>query len=210
VLENELPTNAVQRIARRLLLGLCAALSIGIAGEAAVQLIDRPQPGISWANPAPVSVSGQTQANPVVDNAALAPDRMESIVQDAEQKNLSAASMLPMAAVDPSHSMPRRHVIWMEVTAYCPCTKCCGEQAAGITASGKSVRHNNGRFVAADTRLLPFGTELSIPGYHGGQAVPVLDRGGAIKGNRLDVYFPTHQQALNWGRQRLPVTVIEE
>ena len=98
----------------------------------------------------------------------------------------------------------------MEVTAYCPCTKCCGEQAAGITASGKTVRHNDGRFVAADTRLLPFGTELSIPGYHGGQAVPVLDRGGAIKGNRLDVYFPTHQEALNWGRQRLAVTVIEE
>lgn len=201
MLENGLPTNAVQRLARRLLLGLCAALFIGIAGEAVVQLIDRPQAGISWANP---------PLNSATDESALAPEHMESIVQEVEHKNLSAASMLPMAAVDPAGSAPRRHVIWMEVTAYCPCTKCCGEQAAGITASGKTVNHNNGRFVAADTRLLPFGTELSIPGYHSGQIVPVLDRGGAIKGNRLDVYFPTHQEALKWGRQRLPVTVVEE
>lgn len=200
MLENGLPTNAVQRIARRLLLGLCAALFIGIAGEATVQLIDRTHAGISWAGQPPVLAA---------DESTLIPEHMESIVQEAEHKNLSAASMLPMAAVD-SANTPRRHIIWMEVTAYCPCTKCCGEQAAGITASGKTVRHNNGRFVAADTRLLPFGTELSIPGYHGGQAVPVLDRGGAIKGNRLDVYFPTHQEALNWGRQRLPVTVVEE
>jgi 3D (Asp-Asp-Asp) domain-containing protein len=199
LLENGKPTNALQRLARRLLLGLCAALAIGIAGEAFIQLVDR-HAGISWA--------GQSVVSPT-DEPALAPEHMESIVQEADHKNLSAASMLPMAAVDSADS-PRRHIIWMEVTAYCPCTKCCGEQAAGITASGKTVGHNNGRFVAADTRLLPFGTQLSIPGYHGGQIVPVLDRGGAIKGNRLDVYFPTHQEALKWGRQRLPVTVIEE
>ena len=201
MLENGLPTNAVQRIARRLLLGLCAALFIGIAGEAIVQLIDRAHAGISWASQPPASAA---------DESALTTEHMETIVQEVEHKNLSAVSMLPMAAIDSSNSASGRHIIWMEVTAYCPCTKCCGEQAAGITASGKTVRHNDGRFVAADTRLLPFGTELSIPGYHGGQAVPVLDRGGAIKGNRLDVYFPTHQEALNWGRQRLAVTVIEE
>lgn len=199
MLENGTPTNAIQRLARRLLLGLCAALAIGIAGEAIVQLIDH-HAGVSWAN---------QPAIPAMDQPAVAPEQMESIIPEADHKILSGASMLPMAAVDSSNT-PRRHIIWMEVTAYCPCTKCCGEQAAGITASGKTVGHNNGRFVAADTRLLPFGTQLSIPGYHGGQIVPVLDRGGAIKGNRLDVYFPTHQEALKWGRQRLPVTVIEE
>ena len=98
--------------------------------------------------------------------------------------------------------------IMMEVTAYCPCKKCCGPDAAGITASGKLVSQNAGQFVAADARL-PFHTKLIIPGYAGGQPVPVLDRGGAIKGYKLDVFFPTHEQALQWGRRTLPVTLAD-
>jgi 3D (Asp-Asp-Asp) domain-containing protein len=94
----------------------------------------------------------------------------------------------------------------MEVTAYCPCPKCCGPDAQGITASGRTVDYNDGRFVAAD-RSLPFGTRISIPGYGDGQPVEVIDRGGAIKGDKLDVFFPTHDQALQWGRQKLLVTV---
>lgn len=109
-------------------------------------------------------------------------------------------------SIEPEHN--HRHV-WMEVTAYCPCQKCCGPSAAGITASGLPVTHNAGRFVAADTNVLPFGSLIRIPGYHADLPVPVIDRGGAIKGNKIDVYFPTHQEALEWGRQWLVVTVIE-
>jgi len=96
-------------------------------------------------------------------------------------------------------------VILMNVSAYCPCEKCCGEFADGITASGKPAE---GFLVAAPPNI-PFGTMLSIPGYNNGLPVPVLDRGGAIKGNKLDVFFPTHQEALNWGRQFLEVRVLE-
>ena len=110
------------------------------------------------------------------------------------------------APVAKQPSRPRK--ILMEVTAYCPCKKCCGKNARGVTASGFHVSHNDGLFVAADTTLLPFHTKLLIPGYGDGKAVPVLDRGGAIKGNRLDVFFPTHEQALKWGRRRVEVTVI--
>jgi 3D (Asp-Asp-Asp) domain-containing protein len=102
-------------------------------------------------------------------------------------------------------SAPR--VLKMEVTAYCPCKKCCGKNAHGVTASGLHVTHNAGLFVAADAALLPFHTKLLIPGYAKGKAVPVLDRGGAIKGNRLDVFFPTHEQALKWGRRTIDVTI---
>ena len=89
----------------------------------------------------------------------------------------------------------------MEVTAYCPCARCCGKFADRITASGQPVTANGGRFVAAPPEI-PFGTMLRIPGYG---TVPVLDQGGAIKGARLDVFFPTHQEALRWGRQRLEI-----
>ncbi len=98
----------------------------------------------------------------------------------------------------------------MLVTAYCPCRKCCGAHSDGVTASGKSVYANGSRFVAADTRLLGFHTRLSIPGYYGGAPVSVLDRGGKIKGRRLDVFFLSHKRATQWGARWLDVTVYQD
>lgn len=87
--------------------------------------------------------------------------------------------------------------LW-KVTAYCPCAKCCGEFADGFTASGELAV---GRIIAAPPEI-PFGTTIFIKGYGYGR---VQDRGGAIKGKRLDVLFPTHQQALEWGVKYLEI-----
>jgi len=95
----------------------------------------------------------------------------------------------------------------MLVTAYCPCSRCCGKHSDGKTACGKSIRANGSMFVAADTRLLPFGTRLGVPGYYHGVPVPVYDRGGRIKGRRLDLFFLSHAQAKRWGARWLDVTV---
>lgn len=97
--------------------------------------------------------------------------------------------------------------IWMTVTAYSPDERSCGEWADGFTATNTSVWTNGMSLVAADTRILPFGSLLTVPGYSNGEVVPVLDRGGAIKGHRLDVLYPTHEIALKWGVRRIPVTV---
>ncbi len=99
-------------------------------------------------------------------------------------------------------------IVLMEVTAYCPCVKCCGPRAKGVTASGVPVSYNGGEFVAADTEHFPFGTRLVIPGYGDEEVVEVVDRGGAIKGMKLDVYYPEHATAKRWGRQILPVRVL--
>ncbi len=104
---------------------------------------------------------------------------------------------------------PRYHTVRMCVTAYCPCRVCCGRDAKGVTASGKSVRANGAKFVAADTRLLPFNTKVCIPGYNSGAPVPVLDTGRAIKGNRLDVFFPSHSMARKWGSRWLTCRVYD-
>ena len=59
--------------------------------------------------------------------------------------------------------------------------------------------------IAADTKYYPFGTRMYIPGWGWGV---VEDRGGAIKGpNRIDLYFNSHSEALQWGRCKLPVTI---
>jgi 3D (Asp-Asp-Asp) domain-containing protein len=71
------------------------------------------------------------------------------------------------------------------------------------------VTWNGGKFVAADTNVLPFGTKIVVPGYNGSRPVPVADRGGAIQGRKLDLFFPSHSEALKWGRQTLTVTVLD-
>ena len=93
-------------------------------------------------------------------------------------------------------------VIEMNVSAYCPCEKCCGKWTDGITASGKPAK---GLIIAAPPQY-PFGTVMDVPGY--GRAV-VEDRGGAIRGNKIDLLFDTHQEALNFGRQKLEVKVYK-
>lgn len=97
----------------------------------------------------------------------------------------------------------------MTVTAYSPDARSCGEDADGQTATLHSVSTNNFRLVAADPKLLPYGSMLSVPGYADGTVVPVLDCGGAIKGRRLDVLYPTHERARQWGVQKLAVVVWE-
>lgn len=131
-----------------------------------------------------------------------------SVVKVAAPVELLHDAAPASAVIAPSTVEHKLRVIRMEVTAYCPCKKCCGENAQGLTASGHEISYNQSRFVAADTDLLPFGTKLMIPGY-GTTAVEVIDRGGAIKGHKLDVFFPTHEEALQWGRQWVDVTVVE-
>ncbi len=99
--------------------------------------------------------------------------------------------------------------MWMTVTAYSPDERSCGDSADGITSSLHSVWTNGMKLVAADSRILPLGSMITVPGYDDGNIVPVLDRGGAIKGHRLDVLYPTHEQARKWGVQRIKVVVWE-
>jgi 3D (Asp-Asp-Asp) domain-containing protein len=106
-----------------------------------------------------------------------------------------------------TQSNGKLRVTWLEVTAYCPCTKCCGPEANGVTASGKPVSYNGGAFAAADADEFPFGAKLRVPGYHEGRTIEVIDRGSAIRHAKVDVYFPTHEQAEAWGRQWIPVIV---
>lgn len=91
----------------------------------------------------------------------------------------------------------------MNTSAYTPyCVGC-----SGITASGKNVKssqtHNGYKIVAAPPQY-KFGTRMYIPGF--GNAI-VLDRGGAIKGNKLDLLVRTKSQAYAWGRKNVTVTV---
>jgi 3D (Asp-Asp-Asp) domain-containing protein len=162
-----------------------------------------------------VKENGVTAVQATV-SASLAPiveqPKVELLHDAPTVKTVSAAPMVKVATIPaitlPKIIKPAHHTVKMQVTAYCACPKCCGPDAIGLTASGKDVSYNNGKFVAADKQFA-FGTALIIPGYNDNKAVEVQDRGGAIKGNKLDVFFPTHQEALEWGRRNIEVTVID-
>ena len=119
-------------------------------------------------------------------------------------------SVQPSTPADTTIIASPGKVVWVLVTAYCGCPKCCGPNARGLTASGRSISYNAGRIVAADTHLFKFGTQLRIPGYADGEPVEVIDRGGAIKGYHIDVFFPTHEEARAWGKKWLTVVRVEE
>lgn len=98
-------------------------------------------------------------------------------------------------------------VVVMKVTGYSPDHRSCGIFADGQTATLHSVWTNGMNLVAADPTVLPYGTMITVPGYANEEIVPVLDCGGAIKGNRLDLLFATHRRALVWGVQTVRVTI---
>lgn len=86
------------------------------------------------------------------------------------------------------------------LTAYCSCSKCCGK-SDGITASGHVLSSSDHLKVCAAPKEIPFGTVINISGGWSG-SVEVVDRGGSIKGKRLDIYCSSHQEALNFGRKK--------
>ena len=88
-----------------------------------------------------------------------------------------------------------------KVTAYCACSQCCGWNT-GITASGAMATANH---TIAAPKTFSFGTKVIINGI----TYTVEDRGGAIQGNRIDVYMNTHSEALQWGVRYLYVEVLD-
>lgn len=83
-------------------------------------------------------------------------------------------------------------------TAYCPCAECCDE-ADGITATGTVA--TAGRTIAVDPSIIPYGTELVIDGH----TYTAEDCGGAIVGKTVDIFFNTHEEALQFGVQEVEV-----
>ena len=107
------------------------------------------------------------------------------------------AEVLPLETAEQT---PEPEWETIEVTAYCSCKR---PNDIVYTASGAEAVE--GVTVAADKSKYPFGTVLYIEGL--GERI-VQDVGGAIKGNRVDVYFNNHEDALAFGRQTLNAYVV--
>lgn len=107
-----------------------------------------------------------------------------------------AAVALPIDKVTTRASAPLK-TLYMEISCYSPTVaECDGDPLT--TASGQKVRVGG---IAADLRVLPFGSLVIVPGYNNGEPCEVIDTGSAIKGNKLDVFLWSTDAAIHWGRR---------
>lgn len=92
----------------------------------------------------------------------------------------------------------------IHVTSTAYTANCSG--CSGTTATGVNLHANpNLKVIAVDPNVIPLGSKVHVEGY--GYAV-AADTGGAIKGNKIDVFFPSKQDAINWGRKPVKIKVL--
>ncbi|WP_026693231.1 G5 and 3D domain-containing protein [Peribacillus kribbensis] len=91
---------------------------------------------------------------------------------------------------------------YVNSTAYT--ANCSG--CSGFTSTGINLKSNpNSKIIAVDPRVIPMGSKVYVEGY--GYAV-AADKGGAIKGNKIDVFFPTTSQAYKWGARKIKIKIL--
>ena len=113
----------------------------------------------------------------------------------------------------------------ISATAYCICEECCdkpvGHKAYGLTKSGLNLTKckGNPHIVAADWDIIPQGTKIYIEVPKSSRDylyvksdygfATVEDEGGKIQGKKIDIYFPTHEEAIAWGKREVKVYILE-
>ncbi|MGE7945454.1 LysM peptidoglycan-binding domain-containing protein [Lysinibacillus sp. NPDC093688] len=136
---------------------------------------------------------------PSTSNTHAIDSKLEATVPSTS--NTNSIDSTP-EATSPSTSNTASKEIIVEASAY---TASC-EGCSGITATGINLKTNpNAKVISVDPTIIPLGSKVYVEGY--GEAI-AGDTGGAIKGNRIDVFFPSQQDAINFGVKQLKVTIL--
>lgn len=134
----------------------------------------------------------QQQISRLESQAAAAQQKSNQISDSRARANILGSSTAPTPSNPAPTSFTQGHTITVLATAY---------SMPGHTASGLPVGWG---VVAVDPSVIPLGTRMYVPGY--GDAV-AADTGGAIIGDRIDLWFPTLAQAYAWGERLVTITV---
>lgn len=161
----------------------CTALYIGYASAELYTLPDIKE----TANPLDeIMISEEIPIS--VDLSDISVEESEQIIRTEEREE----ELKPMKVI---------------ATAYCSCEKCCGAWAEnrenGIVYTASGAIAKAGHTIAVDTSVIPFGSVVLIDGIE----YVAEDTGGAIQGNRVDIYFDSHDEALQFGIQEFTAYV---
>ncbi|WP_409301092.1 LysM peptidoglycan-binding domain-containing protein [Peribacillus sp. SCS-155] len=140
-------------------------------------------PAVAKAKPAAAKKAAVTKVRPAAKKAAVvtaSPKPAKKVVKGVTNAELTVSAT--------------------GYTAYC-------EGCSGVTATGVDLRANpDAKVIAVDPSVIPLGTKVYVEGY--GYAT-AQDTGGAIKGNKIDLFFADKQDALNWGRRQVTVKILK-
>lgn len=179
------------------------------------EFISGSQPNILLSSHASFSHSHDADsATPAAgaDTIALSLTSPVPAVQPIEEPRADSSVIMPEIPLIPEALTTKRKYreVWATVTAYCPCSRCCGRGSPGVTSTGRSAWV---RGIAADPKAIAYGTRIEVPGY--GLHV-VDDTGGAMRRSwrtkgrlHLDIRMNYHWQARKWGRRLLKVKIYE-
>jgi 3D (Asp-Asp-Asp) domain-containing protein len=139
----------------------------------------------------------------VTPNSNPKSDTEESVTSDSTEQetgvNEDITTNNTQKTVDTETEVQELTVTATAYTASC-------EGCSGITATGVNILDNpDEKVIAVDPSVIPLGSKVYVEGY--GYAT-AADTGGAIKGNKIDVFIPEHEDAINWGVKKVEVTVL--
>ena len=145
----------------------------------------------------------QTIKNLNNENATLKEDINRLTAEKTEENNQE--NNVTKKTEQPNAQTPTQNTSLgqFKITAYCNCSKCCGKWAGGKTASGTTP--TAGRTIAVDPSVIPLGSRVIIDGH----TYVAEDTGSAIKGNKIDMYFNSHSEALNWGVKYKNISIVK-
>lgn len=124
---------------------------------------------------------------------------------DTDLEVLVKETIVESMPISYNQKLPFTNIGQFELSFYCPCEKCVGKKKIVRTALGTKPKANY--TIAVDTRIIPLGSILYIEGF--GYFV-AQDTGSAVKGNRIDIFVDSHQQALKLGRKKANVYLLKK
>ena len=128
-----------------------------------------------------------------------------TIIKVDQVLNVSADEATETTKEEQSEKEEPKVVETFKVTATAFTANCKG--CSGVTSTGFNLKENpDAKIIAVDPDVIPLGTKVWVEGY--GEAI-AADTGGAIKGNKIDVFMSSTKQAINWGRRTVTVKILE-
>jgi 3D (Asp-Asp-Asp) domain-containing protein len=127
--------------------------------------------------------------------------KTQSTKRSAIQPKVASVTQRVVSRATSSSSSKTITVSATAYTAFC-------NGCSGITATGINLRANPRlKVIAVDPRVIPLGSKVHVEGY--GYAI-AGDTGGAIKGNKIDLFMPSRSTALNFGRKTVSVKILNK
>ncbi|WP_143759446.1 3D domain-containing protein [Sporosarcina newyorkensis] len=123
------------------------------------------------------------------------PNKLSQIDQVKQKKSE------PVQSVTAEQAMPKELTVTATAyTAYC-------EGCSGTTYTGQNLRSNpDQKVIAVDPEVVPIGSKVWVEKY--GEAI-AGDIGGAIKGNKIDVFIPSYERAMEWGVKQVKIRILD-